>query len=54
MNQALRRPGIVARWTLWLILLGAFALMLKLNLPGHMTVDSVLALHEGRFGVRTT
>ena len=28
--------------------------MLKLNLPGHLTVDSVLALHEGRFGVRTT
>ncbi len=28
--------------------------MLRLNLPGHLSVDSVLALHEGRFGVRTT
>ena len=54
MSQALRRPGSAARWTLWLILLGALVLMLKLNLPGHLTVDSVLALHEGRFGVRTT
>jgi hypothetical protein len=54
LNQALRRPGSAARWTLWLILLGALVLMLKLNLPGHLTVDSVLALHEGRFGVRTT
>ena len=45
---------IAARWVLRLVLLGAFALMLRLNLPGHLTVDSVLALHEGRFGVRTT
>jgi hypothetical protein len=45
-------PG--ARITLRLILLGAFILVMKLNLPGHLTVDSVLALHEGRFGVRTT
>jgi len=43
-----------ALWTLWAILAAAFVLMLKLNLPGHLTVDSVLALHEGRFGVRTT
>lgn len=54
MSQALRPPGSAARWTLRLILLGALVLMLKLNLPGHLTVDSVLALHEGRFGVRTT
>lgn len=47
-------PGRPARLTLWLVLAGALILMLKLNLPGHMTVDSVLALHEGRFGVRTT
>jgi len=36
------------------VLASALLLMLKLNLPGHLTVDSVLALHEGRFGVRTT
>ena len=54
MSQALRRPGVAARWTLWAVLAAAVVLMLKLNLPGHLTVDSVLALHEGRFGVRTT
>jgi hypothetical protein len=54
LNRILRTPGAAARWTLWVILAGALVLMLKLNLPGHMTVDSVLALHEGRFGVRTT
>lgn len=54
MSQAARSTGAAARWTLRLILLGALVLMLRLNLPGHLTVDSVLALHEGRFGVRTT
>ncbi|MBL8554822.1 MAG: hemophore-related protein [Phenylobacterium sp.] len=43
-----------ARWALWLVLAGGYVLMLRLNLPGHLSVDSVLALHEGRFGVRTT
>ncbi|WP_296595310.1 hypothetical protein [Phenylobacterium sp.] len=46
--------GSPARWAFWAVLAGAFLLMLRLNLPGHLTVDSVLALHEGRFGVRTT
>ncbi|MBU1378771.1 MAG: hypothetical protein KKE02_20985 [Alphaproteobacteria bacterium] len=54
MSQALRPSGTAAKWTLRVILAGALVLMLKLNLPGHLTVDSVLALHEGRFGVRTT
>ncbi len=54
MSAAPRASGPAARWVLWLILLGALVLMLRLNLPGHLTVDSVLALHEGRFGVRTT
>lgn len=54
MSQPLRRPWTAARWTLCAIFAGALLLMLKLNLPGHLTVDSVLALHEGRFGVRTT
>jgi len=54
LNEAARPPGTAARWTLRLILLGALILMLRLNLPGHLTVDSILALHEGRFGVRTT
>jgi len=54
LSQRIQAPGVAARWTLRLILLGALLLMLRLNLPGHLTVDSVLALHEGRFGVRTT
>lgn len=43
-----------ARWVLWLVLAVGGLAMLRLNLPGHLSVDSVLALHEGRFGVRTT
>lgn len=54
MSAAPRASGLAARGTLWLILLVALVFMLRLNLPGHLTVDSVLALHEGRFGVRTT
>lgn len=54
MSHPAAPTGAAARWTLRLVLLAAFVLMLRLNLPGHLTVDSVLALHEGRFGVRTT
>jgi hypothetical protein len=54
LSQTLRPTGSAALWALRILLLGAFVLMLRLNLPGHLTVDSVLALHEGRFGVRTT
>lgn len=54
MSARLGLRGSPARWAFWAVLAGAFLLMLKLNLPGHLTVDSVLALHEGRFGVRTT
>ncbi|MBX3482736.1 hypothetical protein [Phenylobacterium sp.] len=50
-HSALKSP---ARWVLWLVLVAGYLLMLRLNLPGHLSVDSVLALHEGRFGVRTT
>ena len=46
--------GAAARWTFRLILLAAFAGMAWLNWPGHLSVDSVLGLHEGRFGVRET
>ncbi len=41
-----------ARAGLWLILAIGYGLMLWLNLPGHLSLDSVLALHEGRTGVR--
>lgn len=43
-----------ARAAYWLILAVGLALMLRLNLPGHLSVDSVLALREGRFGIRDT
>lgn len=43
-----------AAWAYRLALLAGLGLMLALNLPGHMSVDSVLALHEGRFHVRET
>lgn len=52
------RPAAIragwARWAYWAVLAGGLVLMLRLNLPGHMSVDSVLALREGRFHVRTT
>ena len=36
------------------VLLAAFAGMVLLNQPGHLSVDSVLGLEEGRFGIRKT
>jgi hypothetical protein len=37
-----------------MVLIGGFLLMLAANLPGHLSLDSVVALHEGRTGVRET
>jgi hypothetical protein len=34
------------------VLAGGFAAVLAVNLPGHLTVDSVLELYEGRFRIR--
>jgi hypothetical protein len=48
------RAGSLPRWAYWATLAFGLALVLKLNLPGHMTVDSVLALREGRLQVRDT
>ena len=45
---------MAARWAFRIILASAFALLLWHNLPGHLTVDSVLALREGRLGLRET
>lgn len=42
------------RFAYLLAVAGGLLLMLKLNLPGHLSVDSVLGLHEGRFGLRET
>ncbi|MFN3521884.1 MAG: hypothetical protein ACK4YQ_06520 [Phenylobacterium sp.] len=38
------------RWVLW----GGFLVMLGANLPGHLSFDSVVQLHEARTGVRET
>ncbi|WP_374573214.1 hypothetical protein [Phenylobacterium sp.] len=51
--EAQARPGLAAaayRWILW----GGLLAMLGANLPGHLSFDSVVQLHEGRFGVRET
>lgn len=49
--RALERIGPFA---VVLVLLGGWATVLALNFPGHLSVDSVLQLHEGRFHVRET
>lgn len=46
--------GQLARWTYLAVVAAGFGLMVALNWPGHLSVDSVLALQEGRFGVRNT
>jgi len=49
-----RRRGHAARWVYRLVLLGGLILLWRLNAPGHMSVDSILSLHEGHFRVRET
>jgi hypothetical protein len=53
----MRAPGgsaFAVRAAYAVVLAVGLALMLRLNLPGHLSVDSVLALREGRFGLRDT
>lgn len=49
-------PGRVswAAWAAWAALALGYGAMLWLNFPGHMSVDSVIELHEGRFHLRET
>ena len=58
MSQASRTPAgdqsAAVRWVYRIVMLGGLALLWRLNAPGHMSVDSVLALHEGRFHARET
>ncbi|WP_293676634.1 hypothetical protein [uncultured Phenylobacterium sp.] len=54
MSEAARAPDRGVRWIYRLVLLGGLVLLWRLNAPGHMSVDSVLALHEGRFQARET
>ncbi|MFC3068719.1 hypothetical protein [Phenylobacterium soli] len=44
--------GFGAREAAWLVLLAGYAAVLWQNYPGHMSVDSVIELHEGRFHMR--
>lgn len=44
--------GVWARIAAWLVLAGGYAAMLWQDFPGHMSVDSIIELHEGRFHVR--
>ena len=41
-------------WVLRATLVAGFAILMALSLPGHMSVDSTMALFEGRFLVRET
>ena len=46
--------GALPRLAYLFVVCAALALMLHLNWPGHLSVDSVLGLREGRLGVRET
>jgi len=50
MHSERRRFG--AREAAWLVLAVGYGLMLWQSLPGHMSVDSVIELHEARFHTR--
>lgn len=58
MSQASRTQAsdqsAAVRWVYRIVMLGGLALLWRLNAPGHMSVDSILALHEGRFHARET
>jgi len=51
-----RRAGLRlgAREAYWLVLAAGYLVTLSHDLPGFLSVDSVLALHEGHFRVRET
>ena len=50
----MRAPDIIARRAYRLVLAAGLLAMLAVNLPGHLSTDSVVALHQGRTGVRET
>jgi hypothetical protein len=52
-NGVMKAGSLGWRWrVLALVLAAGFVAMLALNLPGHLTVDSVLELYEGRYRIR--
>jgi len=52
--MTLPRPSFTASQALGAVLLTGYVLMLALNLPGHLSYDSLAQLHEGRMQVRET
>jgi len=53
-SEGAARGGGAARWVFVLVMLAGLGLVWRLNAPGHLSVDSILALREGRFHVRET
>lgn len=53
MKQPLRL-GFSPSQAMGAILMAGYVLMLALNLPGHLSYDSVVQLYEGRTGITTT
>ncbi|MDP1988999.1 hypothetical protein, partial [Phenylobacterium sp.] len=47
-----QRLGFSASQALGIVLLAGYVLMLAGNLPGHLSYDSLIQLHEGRMHVR--
>ncbi|HEY8574114.1 hypothetical protein [Phenylobacterium sp.] len=47
-------PRRLSTYAAPVVVLAGWAVVLALNLPGHLSVDSVLQLYEGRFHVRQT
>lgn len=47
-----RRIQLGAQALTWLVIIAAYAGMLWADLPGFLTVDSFMSLHEGHFGIR--
>ena len=48
------KADVGARAAAWLVLAAGYALMLWWSLPGQLSVDSIIELHEGRFHTRET
>ncbi len=53
-GQGFPGPTFTASQALGAVLLTGYVLMLALNLPGHLSYDSLAQLHEGRMKVRET
>ena len=52
MSSGFGRLRIGARETAWLVLAAGYLAMLREGLPGHLSIDSVTALYQGRLHLR--